>query len=71
MSPFFVMKKIIYDDTHEHDKEFMIERINKLTEYLAIEKNKSFMLEQQNGHLQNKVNRLETEIIILKSKQNN
>lgn len=68
MSPFFVMENIIYDDTHEHDKEFMIERINKLTEYLAIEKNKSYMLEQQNGYLQNKVNRLENEIIMLKSK---
>lgn len=68
MSPFFVMENIIYDDTHEHDKEFMIERINKLIEYLAIEKNKSFMFESQNAHLQDKINRLETEIIILKSK---
>jgi hypothetical protein len=62
------MENIIYDDTHEHDKEFMIERINKLIEYLAIEKNKSFMFESQNAHLQDKINRLETEIIILKSK---
>jgi len=68
MSPFFVMENIIYDDTHEHDKEFMIERINKLIEYLAIEKNKSFMFESQNAHLQDKINRLEAEIIILKSK---
>lgn len=58
------MKNIIYDDTHEHDKEFMIERINKLTEYLANEKNKSFLLAEQNAYLQSKIERLETKLII-------
>jgi phage terminase large subunit-like protein len=62
------MKNIIYDDTHEHDKEFMIERINKLTEYLAIEKNKSFLLQEQNATLQRELNKLQTKITILESK---
>ena len=57
-------KNIIYDDTHEHDKEFMIERINKLTEYLANERNKSFLLAEQNAYLQSKIERLETKLII-------
>lgn len=57
-------KNIIYDDTHEHDKEFMIERINKLTEYLANERNKSFLLAEQNAYLQSKIKQLETKLII-------
>lgn len=65
LPPLFIMKQnIIYDDTHEHDKEFMIERINKLTEYLAIERNKSFMLEMENAHLQRTIAKLETKLII-------
>lgn len=58
------MKNIIYDDTHEHDKQFMIERINKLTEYLANERNKSFLLAEQNAYLQSKIKQLETKLII-------
>lgn len=59
-----MIKNIIFDDTHEHDKEFMIERINKLTEYLAIERNKSFMLEMENAHLQRTIENLKTKLII-------
>ena len=65
------MAKVIYDNTPEDDNEFMIERINKLQEYLAIEKNKSYMLEQQVAALQNKINQQQTKIIILESNENN
>jgi len=65
------MAKVIYDNTPEDDEQFMIERINKLTEYLAYEKNKSFMLEQQVASLQNKINQQQTKITILESNENN
>jgi|SaaInlStandDraft_1057018.scaffolds.fasta_scaffold132081_2 hypothetical protein len=65
------MAKVIYDNTPEDDNEFMIERINKLQEYLAIEKNKSYMLEQQAAALQNKINQQQTKITILESNENN
>ena len=65
------MAKVIYDNTPEDDEQFMIERINKLTEYLSYEKNKSFMLEQQVASLQNKINQQQTKITILESNENN
>ena len=65
------MAKVIYDNTPEDDEQFMIERINKLQEYLAIERNKSFMLEQQVASLQSKINQQQTKITILESNENN
>jgi hypothetical protein len=62
--------KHIYDDTEEDDKDFMIERINKLTEYLAIEKNKNFMLEESMANLKRQNEQLQTKIIILESNAN-
>jgi len=67
---YYITMKHIYDDTEEDDKDFMIERINKLTEYLAIEKNKNFMLEESMANLKRQNEQLQTKIIILESNAN-